>query len=112
MGNGPKRKESDSPVMQIAGSTSGAGKPSQSLICPVSVQVKLKQTPLTIEGIAVQLRPAGKSFEVLIGATVIGIIKGTIAQTIISCSHIGFSYIKGTIITEKQNVYARFFRKD
>lgn len=77
--------------------------------CPVTLQVKLKRSTLTLNKVNVDLKRNGESYYIMIGGTVVGIMNIALSKTVTNCNELGIRY-KGKIVEENETVYARFQR--
>lgn len=115
MGKGRTRKPGDQPKIRLAGQnlvnskTSARGQTPED-VCPAIINAKLKETPLTKEGVGLELKKNGDRYDILISGTVIGTLDLRISRKIMQCSEYGIKY-KGTISVEKNEVYGKFKRQ-
>jgi hypothetical protein len=75
--------------------------------CPLSFQVKLKESSLTQPGVSVNLQKKGEIYVIKILSTEIGALNPQRSKMVEMCRGVGVNYL-GKVIQEKDSTYARF----
>lgn len=117
MGSGKNRKKTDTTIIrtpkQYLGTGFGSFRPTKSdtvaEVCLASFDVKISPSPYTKEKLQVSLTKVGDTFLITAGIVELGNLNKRQASMVSRCLELGVKY-RGSIIKNKEEWYARFFR--